>query len=94
MVAGFAGGRVAEVRASHVLFNNYSVVGLYVGAYRRDPGDRALVRRVQRQVLDLVRTGRVAPLIDRVVPLADGPVALADLEERRVLGKALVHVRR
>jgi NADPH2:quinone reductase len=93
VVAGFAGGRVPDLRASHLLFRNYSVLGLFVGAYRRGANDHALLKRVHDEVFELVGSGRVIPRIDRVVPLAEAPAALADLENRLVSGKALVQTR-
>jgi NADPH2:quinone reductase len=44
VVVGFAGGRIAEVRTSHLLMRNYTVMGLYMGAYSKTAVQRALVR--------------------------------------------------
>jgi len=41
-------------------------------------------------LLGLVKAQRLKPVIDRVVPLADGIEALRDLEQRRFLGKIVV----
>jgi NADPH:quinone reductase-like Zn-dependent oxidoreductase len=76
-----------------VLFRNYSIIGLYVGAYRRNRSDQDLMRSIHADVFRLIETGQVIPLIDRVVPLAEAPAALRAIEERRVTGKALVAVR-
>jgi NADPH2:quinone reductase len=90
VVVGFAGGRVQELRGSHVLMRNYSVVGLYMGAYSKTAEGRALVRAANAEVLQLAVDGMIRPVVDRVVGLEDVPAALADLGARRTSGKIVV----
>jgi len=87
---GFAGGEVQSVRASHVLMRNYSVVGLYMGAYSANAHGRELVGQVHAEIVRLYMDGRIQVVIDRVVGLEDVPVALADLGGRRTTGKVVV----
>lgn len=91
VVVGFAGGRVQELRASHLLMRNYTVMGLYMGAYSARPEDRALVRDVHAEVVALRLAGRIRPVVDRVVGLEAVPAALDDLGARRTSGKVVVH---
>jgi len=90
VVVGFAGGEVQSVRASHVLMRNYSVVGLYMGAYSANAHGRELVGQVHAEIVRLYMDGRIQAVIDRVVGLEDVPVALADLGGRRTTGKVVV----
>lgn len=53
-------------------------------------GSNAWQRSDLLALVELVRTGRLRPVIDRVVPLCDGPEALRVLEDRQVFGKIVV----
>jgi NADPH2:quinone reductase len=88
VVVGFAGGRIPEVPANHVLVKNYSVVGLHWGLYRQhDPG---VVPRTHEALVQLWRDGAVDPLIGAELPLADAPAALARLGDRGTVGKVVL----
>ncbi|MBL9168332.1 MAG: zinc-binding dehydrogenase [Verrucomicrobiales bacterium] len=56
-----------------------------------------LIGSYSRDRIDLVRTlewaaeGRIKPVIDRIVPLAQGAAAFGALRRREVLGKVLIH---
>ena len=41
LVVGFASGEIPKVRANHVLYRSYSLLGVYVGAYSGDGAGRA-----------------------------------------------------
>jgi NADPH:quinone reductase len=90
LVVGFAGGRVPELRASSLLIRNYTVMGLYMGAYSTTPEGRALVQAAHADVIDLYRAGKVRPVVDRVVGLDGVAGALEDLGARRTTGKIVV----
>lgn len=91
VVVGFAGGRVQELRASHLLMRNYTVMGLYMGAYSTRPEGRSLLQDVHADVVSLRLAGRVRPVVDRVVGLEGVAAALDDLGARRTSGKVVVH---
>lgn len=92
LVVGFAGGRIPEVAAGHVLVKNYSVVGVHYGLYPTQ--DPAYVRHAHEEIVRLWRAGQVAPLIGGTVPLAEVPQALERLAGRGSTGKLVVDVRR
>jgi NADPH2:quinone reductase len=88
LVIGFAGGRIPEVPANHVLLKNYSVVGVHWSAYPgRDPD---LVAATHAELVRLHGEGAIRPLIGRRVPMAQAAQALADLAGRRTTGKVVV----
>jgi NADPH2:quinone reductase len=89
LVIGFAGG-VQHVAANLVLYRNQSVVGVYLGAYSKDPVGRAFMQGVWSDITDWYGTGRIAPVIDRTIGLEAVATALTDLAERRVTGKIVV----
>jgi NADPH2:quinone reductase len=88
VVIGFAGGSIPRLPANQVLLNNRTVVGVDWGAWTgRDPnGNRELVR----EVLDLAADGKLHPVEPTVYPLEDVASCLRDLEQRRVVGKAVL----
>ena len=88
VVVGFAGGGIPRLPANQVLLNNRTIVGIDWGAWTgRDPqGNRELVG----ELLDLVAGGKLHPVEPTPYPLDDVANCLRDLEERRVVGKAVL----
>jgi NADPH:quinone reductase-like Zn-dependent oxidoreductase len=44
-------------------------------------------------MFDLIAEGKLQPIVDATYTLADAPQAVADLHERRLIGKGVVRVR-
>jgi NADPH2:quinone reductase len=88
LVIGFAGGRIPEVPANHVLLKNYSVVGLHWGAYFRN--DPRLVHATHALLLQLYEKGEIDPLISAELPLEDAPAALERLGARGTWGRVVL----
>jgi NADPH2:quinone reductase len=92
LVVGFAAGQgIPEVKVNRLLLNNVDVRGVGWGAY-------AMVRPgyMQEQwaaLLPLLESGVIDPPIGATYDLDDVGRALADLDDRAVLGKAVVRVR-
>jgi NADPH2:quinone reductase len=91
LVIGFAGGRIPDAPANHVLVKNYSVVGVHWGLYRRVLPH--VVPDIHERLVDLHREGLIDPLIGAEVAFGDAPEGIAMLAERRALGKIIVLVR-
>ncbi|MBM3881829.1 MAG: zinc-binding dehydrogenase [Verrucomicrobia bacterium] len=53
-------------------------------------GSSGRTRADLRATLEWAAAGKLRPVIDRVLPLADAPLALAALRQRQVLGKLLL----
>jgi NADPH2:quinone reductase len=90
LIVGFASGTIPKLSLNALLYRGYSVLGVYVGAYKRDETDAAYRRQVWREINDLVLAGRIRPLIARDIGLEDTADALTELIERRILGKVVV----
>ena len=90
LVVGFAGGDVQAIPAHRVLLGNHSVVGVYLGAYSRGDANRAFLLGVHDELMGLVATGRVRPLVSRRVGLDGVAGALEALRDRDVVGRVLV----
>lgn len=92
VVVGFAAGRVPEIKAGYVLVKNISIIGLQSSDYRdREP---AKVQRVQRELFELYVQGKLKPHVMARYPLAGFREALATVQDRRVLGKVVLELRR
>lgn len=77
LAIGFASGSWGRTDTSHLVYNNYSVVGVIPSHY-----DRAFKEAVQERLLGWWREGQLRPQIDELVPFE----GLADALERLVAG--------
>ena len=96
LVVGFAGGAIPEVKVNRLLLNNVDVRGVGWGAYAMvRPGFMA---QQWRELEPMMSTGVIDP------PLSDGPggaayeledfgAALAEMADRKTLGKTVLRVR-
>jgi NADPH:quinone reductase len=88
VVVGFAGGRIAVLKANHPLLKNYAVVGLNFGHYRTR--DRAGVAACHDELVRLHGEGRAAPLVGAELPFERVPEAMSSLLERSRIGRIVV----
>ena len=87
VVVGFTSGEIPEIRVNRLLLRNVDVRGCSFGALASDP--TGIPNAIER-LGELVRTGKVRPLIGSVHPLEDGAAALRELDERRATGKVVL----
>ncbi len=87
LAIGFASGSWGAVDTAHMVYNNYSVVGVIPSHY-----DRAFKERAQEQLLTWWREGRLRTRIDEEVPFEALPEALERLIARGVRGKLVLRV--
>lgn len=85
LLVGFAGGRWPAIDPARMVAANFSVLGVYVGAY-----DREHTLAAYRELFDLVETGRLAPIPTRVIDFADLVEGLTHLADRSALGKVVM----
>ncbi len=88
VVLGFASGTIPMLPANQVLLNNRTVVGVDWGAFtfRDAAGNSALIE----ELVGMVADGRLRPVEPVAYPLDDVARCLADLEGRRITGKAVL----
>jgi alcohol dehydrogenase len=55
-------------------------------------GSNGWEREDHAKMLDLIAEGRVAPVIDRVIPMSGIRAAMRDLQDRKVVGKVVIEV--
>ena len=91
LIVGFAAGRIPEIPANRLLLKSASAVGVFWGAFAaRDPAkNRANFDRL----FALAAEGKLRPTIGARYALADAAHAIEDMENRKIVGKAVVTVR-
>ena len=92
MVVGFAAGQgIPEVKVNRLLLNNIDVRGVGWGAYAMTrPG---FMQEQWRALEPMLVDGTIKPPVGATYPMEDYGRALADLDERRSLGKTVVKIR-
>ena len=88
VVIGFASGSIPSLPANQVLLNNRTVVGVDWGAW--STRERAANRELVEDLLGQVAAGTLCPVEPSSYPLEEVARCLADLEGRRVVGKAVL----
>jgi NADPH2:quinone reductase len=88
---GFAGGEVPSLPMNLPLLKNYSIVGVFTGAWAdRFPDESS---RAADTVLEWVSEGKLRPRIDRVLPLERVAEAMSAIENRSVAGRIVLQAR-
>jgi NADPH2:quinone reductase len=87
LAIGYASGRWGEVDTAHLVYNNYSVVGVVPTHY-----DHAFKEQAQARLLGWRREGRLRLLLDGVVPFTALPEALERVLDGAVEGKQVLEV--
>jgi NADPH2:quinone reductase len=91
LVIGFTAGQIPEVKVNRLLLGNTSVVGVGWGAFwTTDPG---YLQQQWQAIVPLLEAGLLAPPVGARYSLDDVTSALAQIDERRALGKVTLTVR-
>jgi len=90
LLIGFAAGDFQTIPATDVLLHNYSVLGVYVGAYAGDDAGREFMLGVHADLMRWIETGDFRPLVSAEITPAEAPAALERLRDRQVVGRVVV----
>ena len=92
LVIGFTAGSIPEVKVNRLLLNNVSVVGVGWGAWWTGPAGpgTAYLRSQWEELLPLLESGAISPVIGEVRPLDDVVSALTAVDQRRATGKIIL----
>jgi NADPH:quinone reductase len=88
VTVGFASGEIPRIPLNLVLLKGVIVKGFEIRTYSEHAPD--LARRDREELDELFRSGRVRPHVSAVYPLDRVADALADLAERRAVGKVVI----
>jgi NADPH:quinone reductase len=88
---GFTSGQIPIVAMNLPLLKNYSIVGVYAGAWAdKFPDDAARTNDILAQ---LFAEDRISPHIDRVLPLGEVREAMRMVIDRSVNGRIVLRIR-
>jgi len=85
LAIGFASGRWVNVDTHHAVQRNYSLVGVYAGAYTREQNVAD-----HEELLRLYESGALSSPVTRTVPFDELPDALDEVATGRVIGKLVL----
>ena len=88
VTVGFASGEIPSIPLNLVLLKGVTVTGFTMEGFARHQDDDR--RRDLLELGELARSGRAAPDVLATYPLDQVGLALADLADRRAVGKVLV----
>jgi NADPH2:quinone reductase len=88
---GFTSGQIPMVAMNLPLLKNYSIVGVYAGAWADKFSDDAA--RTNDILAQLFAEGKISPHIDRVLPLGEVREAMRMVADRRVHGRIVLRIR-
>lgn len=88
LIIGFASGNIPSFPANHILIKTYTVIGVRAGATPRRVPEIAL--RQKRALVELAERGSMRPYISHRFSLDETSNALKALENREVIGRAVI----
>lgn len=91
MPIGFASGEIPSLAMNLPLLKNYSIVGVFVGPWKkRFPDDAG---GATETVMAWVGEGKLRPHIDRVLPLEHAAEAMSAVANRSSQGRIVLRVK-
>ena len=91
LIIGFASGQVPQIPANHLLVKDAGVLGFSLGQARRNRPDE--VRAAMGELVQWYAERRLRPHVSQEYPLERAVEALVAIQQRRVAGKAVIHIR-
>ncbi len=91
LVIGFTSGRIPACKANLALLKGSSMVGVFLGRFRRQ--EPAAYERNFRELLELYQAEKIKPLVTRTFPLKEYAAAFNVFTERRALGKIVLEMK-
>jgi NADPH:quinone reductase len=91
MPIGFTSGQIPSVPMNLPLLKNYSIVGVFTGAWIDKFPDQNV--RMNDALAQLLAEGKIRPHIDRVLPLDDVKEAMRAVGDRSARGRIVLKIR-
>jgi NADPH2:quinone reductase len=91
MPIGFTSGKIPSVPMNLPLLKNYSIVGVFTGAWAEKFPEQSV--RMKDTLAQLLAEGKIHPHIDRVLPLEQVKEAMRALAGRTVQGRIVLKIR-
>lgn len=90
VVIGFAAGSIPMMRINYLLLKNIEVSGLQITDYRKRRPQQ--VAAAFAEIFGLYEQGKIKPAPVTIFPLESAGEALAALRDRRLTGRAVLHM--
>ncbi|MGY3290616.1 NADPH:quinone reductase-like Zn-dependent oxidoreductase [Bradyrhizobium sp. LM3.6] len=91
MPIGFTSGEIPQLPMNLPLLKNYSILGVFVGAWaEKFSADAA---RMNATLMQLLAERKIRPHIDRVLPLEEAGEAMRAVANRTVQGRIVLKIR-
>ncbi|WP_431206377.1 NADPH:quinone oxidoreductase family protein [Bradyrhizobium betae] len=91
MPIGFTSGEVPSIPMNLPLLKNYSIIGVFVGAWAEKYSTEAA--RMNDALVQLLAEGKIRPHIDRILPLEEATEAMQAVANRTVQGRIVLRIR-
>ncbi|SCB54014.1 NADPH2:quinone reductase [Bradyrhizobium shewense] len=91
MPIGFTGGEIPSIPMNLPLLKNYSIIGVFAGAWAEKFAAEAA--RMNDTLMQLLAEGQISPHIDRVLPLEEAGDAMRAVANRTVQGRIVLKIR-
>jgi len=91
MPIGFTGGEIPSLPMNLPLLKNYSIVGVFAGAWAEKCPDEGA--RMNDTLMQLLAAGQIRPHIDRLLPLEEAGEAMRAVANRTVQGRIVLKIR-
>jgi NADPH:quinone reductase len=88
---GFTSGEVPSIPMNLPLLKNYSIVGMFSGAWTERCSDE--VARAMEAIMQWVGEGKLRPHVNRVLPLERAAEAMSAIADRSVIGRTVLSVK-
>ena len=91
LIVGFTSGRIPAIPANRLLLREVEAIGVYWGTWA---GMHPAAHRANFDAMfALMREGKLEPRVHAHYAFEDAGLAIGDLMDRRLVGKAVVTVR-
>lgn len=90
MPIGFTSGEIPQIPMNLPLLKNYSIIGVFAGAWAEKFPDEAARGNVT--LMQLLADGKIRPHIDRVLPLEEVVEAMRAVANRTVQGRIVLKI--
>ena len=90
LVIGFTSGRIPEYKANLALLKGSSMVGVFLGRFRKE--EPAEYEQNFKELLQLYNEDKLRPIVTESFPMEDYVAAFNVFTERKVLGKVTLEI--
>ncbi len=88
LVIGFASGTIPQIPLNLSLVKGNSIVGVYWGRFAMEHPEQS--NDNNRRIMEWIRSGKLAPVVQKTFPLDEAAAALRWVAERNTVGRTVI----